>query len=129
MATHTVKIGIDGSGINENDDIKYTQAGVNQIDGETVATAATDFELNFDLDVSACVSFYLKSDQDVTFETNSGTIADNTIALKANVPYVWHTDSYDSFLLTVDITTSVFITNASGATATITCNALFDVPP
>ncbi len=129
MATHTLRLGVDGSGVARSKAIVYTQAGVNLIDGETVADSSTDFEINFDLDVSACVSFYLESDQDVTFETNSGSVADNTIALKAGEPYVWHTQSYDSFLLTVDITTSVFITNASGSTATIYCVALYDVTP
>ncbi|NQT40316.1 MAG: hypothetical protein HQ581_22675 [Planctomycetes bacterium] len=129
MATHTLKLGVDGSGVARNKEISYTQAGVNLIDGETVADSETDFEINFDLDVSACVSFYLESDQDVTFETNSGAAADDTIALKANEPYVWHTQSYDSFLLGTDITASVFITNASGSTATIYCVALYDVTP
>jgi hypothetical protein len=129
MAIHKIKLGVEGSGISRNQEISNTQAGVNLIDGETVATAETDYEINFDLDVSACKSFYLESDQDVTFETNSGSSADNTIALRANEPYVWHANSYDSFLLTVDVTTSVFVTNASGSTATIYCVALYDVTP
>ena len=133
MAKHTITYGIDASGISQSKPISNTQAGVNLIDGETVATAETDFEINFDLDVSACKSFYLVSDQDVTFETNSGTVDPGVdgevIALRANEPYVWHTNSYDSFLLTVDIDAGVFISNASGETATIYCAALYDVTP
>ncbi len=125
MATHRIKLGIEGSGISRSKEVSNTQAGISLIDGEEVATAETDYELDFDLDVSLCKSFYLESDQDVTFETNSGGAADDTIALKANEPYVWHTQSYDSFLLGTDVT-SVFITNASGSTATIYCVALFD---
>jgi hypothetical protein len=128
MATHKVTLAVEGSGVSLTKDISNTQAGVALIDGETVATAETDYEINFDLDVSACKSFYLVSDQAVTFETNSGAAPDNTISLRANEPYLWHTNAYDSFLLTVDVT-SVFITNASGATATIYCVALFDVTP
>jgi len=129
MAVHKIKLGVEGSGISRNKEISNTQAGVAMIDGEAVATAETDYELNFDLDVSACKSFYLESDQDVTFETNSGAAADDTISLRANEPYVWHANSYEvAFLLTVDVT-SVFITNTSGATATIYCVALFDVTP
>jgi hypothetical protein len=128
MATHKVTLAVEGSGVSRSKDISNTQAGVALIDGETVATAETDYELNFDLDVSACKSFYLESDQDVTFETNDGAAPGNTIALKANKAYLWHVDAYDSFLLTVDVT-SVFITNASGSTATIYCVALFDVTP
>jgi len=129
MASHKIKFGIEGSGISRNKEISYTQAGVVLIDGEEVATGETDFEITFALDVSACKSFYLESDQDVTFETNSGAAADDTIALKADEPYVWHSTSYDSFLLGTDVTTNVFITNASGSTATIYCVALFDVTP
>lgn len=128
MAVHKLTLAVEGSAVSRTHDISNTQAGVALIDGETVATAETDYEINFDLDVSACKSFYLVSDQDVTFETNSGAAPDNTISLKANEPYVWHDTSYDSFLLTVDVT-SIFITNASGSTATIYCVALFDVTP
>lgn len=128
MATHTLTLAVDGSGVRRSQNISNTQGGVSLIDGEEVATAETDYEINFDLDVSACKSFYLESNQAVTFETNSGAAPDNTISLRANEPYVWHANAYDSFLLTVDVT-SVFITNASGATATIYCVALFDATP
>jgi hypothetical protein len=130
MATHTITYGIDASGISQSNTISNTQAGVNLIDGETVVHGETDFELNFDLDVSACKSFYLVSDQDVSFQTNDGAAPDDTIDLRANEPYVWQVNSYEAaFLLTADITTGVFITNVSGETATIYCAALYDVTP
>ncbi len=126
MATHVLKYGVGGSDVSRNDDVSNTQAGVALIDGETVATAETDYELAFDLDVSLCKSFYLVSDQDVTLETNAiDATGGNTIALLAGIPYLWHATSYDSFLLTLDVSV-MYITNASGATATIYCIALFD---
>lgn len=125
MAIHTLKYGVAGSGVNINGDVSNEEAGVSLIDGEPVATAETDYELDFDLDVGLCKSFYLESDQDVTFETNSGAAPVDTIALLANVPYQWHVNAYDSFLLGTDVT-SVFITNTSGETATIFCVALYD---
>jgi hypothetical protein len=128
MATHKLTLAYEGSGVSRSNTISNTQGGLSLIDGETVATAETDYEINFDLDVSACKSFTLESDQDVTFETNSGAAADDTIALRANEPYVWHVNAYDSFLLGTDVT-SVFITNASGSTATIYCVALYDATP
>jgi len=128
MATHKISLAVEGSGVSRTKTIENTQGGVALIDGETVVTASTDYEINFDLDVSACKSFYLESDQNVTFETNDGTTPADTIALLANKPYVWHVDSYDAFLLGTDVT-SVFITNASGSTATIYCVALFDATP
>jgi hypothetical protein len=128
MATHKIKFAVEGSGISRLKEIENTQGGVSLIDGEQVSTGQTDYEINFDLDVSACKSFYLESDQDVTFETNDGSTPDNSISLRANEPYAWHANAYDSFLLDTDVT-SVFITNASGSTATIYCVALFDATP
>lgn len=128
MATHKLKYSIEGSGISRTKEVSSTQTGVALIDGEAVADSQTDYEINFDLDVSACTMFYLESDQDVTFETNNGSTPDDTISLLANTPYEWHANAYDSFLLTVDVT-SVFITNASGSEATIYCVALFDATP
>lgn len=95
---------------------------------ETVANGQTDSAIVFALDVSACKSFFAVSDKAVTLETNSGSAADNTIALAANVPYFWNVNSYDSFLLDTDVT-AIYITNASGATATIKIHALTDATP
>jgi len=128
MATFTLTKQIDGAGMALSRQHQQTASGVVLIDGEQVATATTDGEINFDLDVSACKAFYLVSDQDVTLETNSGSEAANTIALKAGKPYDWYTGDYNAFLLTVDVT-SVFITNTSGATATIYCVAGYDATP
>jgi hypothetical protein len=128
MATHNLKYSLSGSGKALERTVSPTGTGVVLIDGETVATGETDSEINFDLDVSACTSFFLVSDQDVTFETNDGDTADDTLSLKAGVPYVWHEDAYVDFLLGTDVT-SVFITNASGSTATIYCVALYDATP
>jgi len=95
---------------------------------ENVATGETNKELGFTLDVSACVFFYLVSSQDVVFETNSGGSPTNTLTLKAGVPYFWHTNSYDTFKITADIT-AVFITNSSGETASIVIEAVYDPTP
>ena len=112
----------------ENTPITVTGTSRVGLEGETVATGQSNIQMFIAIDVSAVKGFYLLSDRDVTFETNSGSAADNTINLKANQPYAWHTDQYDAFLLTVDVT-SVFITNASGATATIRLEAIMDATP
>lgn len=98
------------------------------IRGETVANGQTDKQLNIAIDVSAVKGFWLESDQDVTFETNDGSTPDNTISLLAGKPYVWDADSYDAFLLDTDVT-AVFITNASGAAATIWLLVDYDATP
>ncbi|MCH8853919.1 MAG: hypothetical protein IID41_14900 [Planctomycetes bacterium] len=74
----------------------------------------TDTVLNVAIDVSAVKSFFLISDVNVTIETNDGTTPTDTLNLIAGVPYIWNTDSLDSFLLTGDVT-KFFITNASDA--------------
>lgn len=95
---------------------------------ETVTTGQTDVQINVALDVSAIKSIIIKSDKAVTLETNSGSAAANTINLLANVPYIWNTNSYNTCLLTTDVT-AIFITNASGSTATITLDAILDATP
>lgn len=129
MATHKLTLAVEGSGISKTFDLSNSAGGVFLIDGETVADGQTDQQITFDLDVSACKSFFLVSDQDITLETNAvDATGGNTLALIANEPYIWHDSSLDSFLLTADVTTSYW-TNASGSTATIYCVALFDVTP
>lgn len=105
----------------------YSASGKVEI-SETVADGQTNKQITCALDVSAVKSFFLVSDQDVTFETNSGSAPDDTIALKAGIPYEWNTDSYDAFQLGTDVT-AIFITNASGATATIELRAIQDATP
>lgn len=106
----------------------YSANSNQNIVGETIADGQTNKQLSFTLDVSAVKSFFMVSDQDVTFETNDGSSPDDTIALKAGVPYVWNTDSYDAFLLGTDVT-AIFITNASGETATLEIRAVQDPSP
>lgn len=105
----------------------YSGSQIVELD-ESVADSQTDSQINVAIDVSAVKTFYVVSDQNVTLETNSGSTPADTIALKADVPYVWTTDSYDSFLLGTDVT-AIFITNASGSTAAITLRALIDATP
>jgi len=125
MATHVLTLGIDGSGIKRSQDISSTDGGVILLDAEPV-WIGVDVNYNFTLDVSHCASFYIESSLDIQIETNAIDAAGgNTLVLRANEPYVWHTTSYDSFLFTEDIAT-MYITNSTGATATLHCVALFD---
>lgn len=87
-----------------------------------------DTPLAFTLDVSAVKSFVAMSTVDVTVETNDGTTPGSTLALKAGVPYVWNSDSYDTFKLTVDVT-SLFVTNGGAAAGILYIRALTDPTP
>lgn len=94
-----------------------------------VANAETDKLLAIaGIDVSQLKGLWIDSDQDVTLETNNGTTPDDTIVLKADVPYVWMEGSPATLLLTADVT-AIYCTNASGATATVRLRAIQDGTP
>lgn len=95
---------------------------------ETIANGSTDFSIPCALDVSAVKSIWISCDVAVTVETNSGSAPDNTLVLKAGIPYIWNTDSYDTFKLTADVT-SLKITNASGSAASLLIHAIQDATP
>ena len=95
---------------------------------EEVATAETDLEITAALDVSEVAAMIILSDQDVTFEVNDGAGAGGSESLLAGVPYVWTNTCYYANTFAADWT-SVFITNASGSTATIKILAVGDATP
>jgi len=96
----------------------------------SVATAETDKQLAIGgVDVSQCVGVYIKSTAAVTLETNAtDATGGNTLTLTADVPYVWYTGKADSNKFTADITT-IYCTNASGSTATISMVFIQDGTP
>lgn len=92
---------------------------------ETVADSSTDMLVALTVDVTQVKAIYIVASVAMTFETNDGTTPTNTIALLAGVPYVWTTDSYDSLLLTGDVT-ALYMTNASGGAGTINIEIIED---
>jgi hypothetical protein len=126
--THTVSFNWASPGSSLAYSKAYTATNETNIVGETIADNATDYEIVVAIDVSAVKSFYVVSDQAITIETNNGTTPDDTLNLAAGIPYVWTTDMLDSFLLGTDVT-SIFVTNASGATATLHLRCLQDATP
>lgn len=106
----------------------YTATGPIGIDGETVTNGQTDKQINISFVVAAVKSFYIKSDQDITIETNSGSEPADTLTLTANKAYEWTVDDEDEFAFGTDVT-AFFVTNASGATATIHCQGVQDLTP
>jgi hypothetical protein len=87
---------------------------------------ATDTPLAITLDVSQAKSVYILSDRDITIETNATNAAGgNTLALKANIPYVWYTNKYHALVFTADITVA-YITNAAAGAARLQIEILFD---
>jgi hypothetical protein len=116
-------------GTNKSCEIAKSSTGRVQCE-ESVANDETDFEITLPtIDVSACVAIFILSTQDVTLETNSGAAPDDTLTLKANEPYLWWTAAPFDNMLTEDIITNVFVTNASGAAATVTMEFILDTTP
>ena len=92
---------------------------------EVVADAATDYEIIIGIDVSSLKIFAIESDQNVTVETNNGAAPTDTISLTANKPVTWLEG--DPALFSADVT-ALYITNASGAAATISVISGTDTP-
>lgn len=92
---------------------------------ESIADSSTDVEIPFSVDVAKLQSLYIRSDQAITIETNSGAAPDDTLSIAANVPLVWYDGCGHDCPLTVDVT-GLFITNASGAAAALRIEALVD---
>jgi hypothetical protein len=127
----TITIQYSGGGLNpEPATITKSSSGRVQWQ-EDIATATTDGQVNCPtIDVSELVLLYINSTQDITIETNADdATGGNTLTLKANEPYVWWTSAPFVNVITEDIVTNVFITNTSGATATITFEAILDTTP
>lgn len=106
---------------------QYSAAGNIEID-ETVPATTTHMPLSMALDISQVKSLMISSDVAVTLKTNSSGSPTDTIAIKAGIPYIWNIDSYDSCLVTADVTTA-FVTNATSGPATVSIRALYDPTP
>lgn len=104
--------------------LSYSAGAERNID-EPIPTPSTDLALAYALIVAKCVFFWMSADQALTIEFNNSTTGTPTIVLAANKPYLWTTDMYDTFKLTVNVT-SIFVTNASGVAATLKIRALED---
>ncbi len=95
---------------------------------EAIADQESDKLVAFAVDVSQIKCLFMLSDEDLTVETNDGAAPDDTIALKADEPYIWHSDSLDTCLLTQDVE-KLYVTNASGAVATLNIECVYDSTP
>ena len=129
-ATHILVSNWSKGGDSLSTSNSYSGTGEVAITDETVADSVTDQEIVISIDVSALTAIYISSTRDMTLETNNAGTPVDTIALKANVPYVWSTDlnSYNVNKLATDVT-ALFLTNASGASATFNLRGVYDATP
>jgi len=126
----TITVAYSGGGKSYTCDI--TESGSARVNVEEAITdSTTDGQVIVPaIDVSALQLVYVYSDQDLTIETNDGTTPDDTLALKADEPYIWHVSALDTNLFTTDIgTNGIYATNASGATANLYMEFILDATP
>lgn len=76
---------------------------------------STDLEVAVAIDFSQLVNIFMLSDVDMTVETNSATVPDDTITLSAGVPLIWNADAPNSNPFTADVTAFFLTTGAVGA--------------
>lgn len=129
-ATHTIVSNWAKSGDTLSTSNAYTETGEVNIVAESVPDSTTDQLIVISIDISEIASIYIVSTQDMTLETNNATTPIDTIALQANVPYVWNPDlnSYYTNKFTTDVT-AIYLTNASGSTATFDLRCIYDSTP
>lgn len=84
-----------------------------------VPDSTTDFEIVMGIDVSKVkMIMILATGGALTIETNDGTTPDDTLSMTDGVPRVWRNGDYNTIFLSADVT-SLFVTNASGASVTL----------
>lgn len=107
---------------------KVYQGAANLEIDETIGPTTTDVLVNAVFPVANVKSVVVTSDRDVLLETNDGTTPGNTLNLKANVPYIWNTDSYDANKFTVNVT-KLYFTNAGANAANVSLRVIYDPTP
>lgn len=128
-------LGISTSGAGEviNKSLTITDEAILDLSFD-VADSETDELHTIALDVSETKSIYIVSDQNITMEWNDGAGAQGDMDLLAGEPVIWWstqvTDGGNTLnpLGSVDLT-GTYWTNASGSTANINFQAVYDASP
>ena len=127
LFSHTPGATYNGGGLNINETKAYTGASQIAVD-EAVGIGATDLAISLSLDVSAMTAIVILADQVLTLEWNDTSGTQGSFVTKANIPYIWNTDSYDACLIDADVT-QLYATNASGVAARLRIAAVTDPTP
>jgi hypothetical protein len=113
-------------------ELEKTADGEVILDAVVIPDESVDFNVVVAIDVSQLVALLIGSDQDLTIETNQPGGAsgepDDTLALEANAPLIWTDEDVEACPLSADVTI-LYITNGSGADATLNLRALVDPTP
>ncbi len=100
--------------------------GTAEINLRETVTASGSLDVIVTIDKDAIQSFYIKSNVELTMETNDDGTPDQTIVLEANVAFDWKTTDLAALPITVDITKLTF-TNAELTDATLVAGFLLNI--
>lgn len=115
-----------GSSFTSEAEITDGNFALPMIDGLSIPDSTTDQEHVYAMDVSQVKKFWIVSSQDITIESNDGTTPDDTLPLKAGIPYEWDAVSnYHTFKFGTDVG-HLHFTNASGTPAIIYAGGTYD---
>jgi len=126
--TQKLTLGWSGDGRELAKEIEVTADGAIAPRQIAVPDESVDLLVNLAIDYSQLKAIILLATVDMTIETNDGSSPDDTIALRANEPYVWHDNAYWANPFTADVT-ALYVTNASGAAGTLYVDGLEDASP
>jgi len=130
MANLTAKVEIQIEQIGSIFTSSNTLEGTARIDVvESVLDGVSDGLVNFALDVSQAKLVFMQSDQDLTVKTNDSGSPQETISLTAGKPLLWVPDFPEAPTPFSDDVTALYVSNASGDTATLRIKALLDATP
>jgi hypothetical protein len=93
---------------------------------ETIAPSTTNLAVVASIDETNLRGLWLHSDQALTLKTNSSGSPDDTIALAANQPVFW--TGAGAKPISANVST-IYVTNAGSAAATLTIEAITDPTP
>lgn len=113
--------GITVGGITETVSANFTPQFQQEFSG-----VVTDAEITFPVDVSAVLVCAISANKDCTVKTNSTSVPDDTLALKANQPLVYRSTSGEANFLTADVT-KFYLTTTE--TTTLKIGVASDITP
>lgn len=100
-------------GSNSLSKTKSSTGGAEANISESISANQTDLLIAYVLDVSQLKSIFMLATADMTLETNSSSVPGTTIALKANEPYMWHSNSPQANPFGATDVTALYVTNTT----------------
>jgi hypothetical protein len=128
MATIVVRTQSVRGGETFTNETTYTQDKLQSFDNVPVPNGQT-VQIDLQIDVSELKTLVISSDAAVTFKTNSTGSPAATVAVGAGAPVIWPAYSGQTNPLGSTDVTTAYITNASGAAATVNLRFLSDGTP